>query len=146
MSQAKSQAESLMTEARTEAERRRVTAQREVDELTRQKDNIASHLAQVRQLLGGQLGAVPNVPNMDPSVGAPQAKPAIAESAPKPAPAGNPAPAAAAAPAAARPTGNGTATAQAPRPQASNGAPAPTAAAPAQKAAGKENDEDWWTE
>jgi hypothetical protein len=137
-----------MTEARTEAERRRVTAQREVDELTRQKDNIASHLAQVRQLLGGQLGAVPNVPNMDPSVGAPQAKPAIAESAPapKPAPAGNPAPAAAAAPAAARPAGNGTATVQAPRPQAGNGAPAPTAAAPAQKAAGKENDEDWWTE
>jgi len=138
-----------MTEARTEAERRRVTAQREVDELTRQKDNIASHLAQVRQLLGGQLGAVPNVPNMDPSVGAPQAKPAIAESAPAPKPAPAPAPATApataAAPAAARPTGNGTATAQAPRPQG-NGAPAPTVAAPAQKGAGKENDEDWWTE
>jgi hypothetical protein len=153
VAQAKAQAEALLTEARTDAERRRVTAQREVDELTRQKDNIGSHLAQVRQLLGGQLGG--QMPTMDPSVAAPpQPKPAIAESAPaaQAAPAGNPKPAptaaaptvAAAAPAAARQGGNGAATAQAARPAAGNGAPA---AAPAPKAEGKpENDEDWWTE
>ena len=55
VSQAKAQAESLLSEAKTDAERRRLTAQREVDELTRQKDDISSHLAQVRQLLGGHL-------------------------------------------------------------------------------------------
>ena len=42
----------LLSEAKNDAERRRLTAQREVDELTRQKDNISGHLAQVRQLLG----------------------------------------------------------------------------------------------
>jgi hypothetical protein len=46
-------------------------SQREVDELTRQKDSIASHLAQVRQLLGGQL------PSTDAGRAA-QTKPAIA--------------------------------------------------------------------
>jgi hypothetical protein len=50
------QAEQALSGAKTEAERRRITAQLEVDELTRQKDNISSHLAQVRQLLGGQPG------------------------------------------------------------------------------------------
>jgi hypothetical protein len=69
--QAKAQADQLLAETKADAERRRVAAQREVDELTRQKDSIASHLAQVRQLLGGQL------PGMD-AVQAGQTKPAIA--------------------------------------------------------------------
>ena len=53
----------------------RAAAQREVDDLTRQKDSIASHLAQVRQLFGGQL------PGMETAV---QAKPAIAAGAAPP--------------------------------------------------------------
>jgi len=58
VAEAKVQAESLMSEARTEVERSRVTAQREIEDLTRQKDNIASHLAQVRQLLGSQMSPI----------------------------------------------------------------------------------------
>jgi len=134
VSQAKAQAEALLTEAKTEAERRRVTSQREVEELTRQKDNIASHLSQVRQLLGGQLGGA--VPNMDQAVAAGQAKPAIAESAPAGSGGGmppGPAPAAAV-----RQAGNGTATAQAQRPVGNGGTGA--------KEGKPENDEDWWTE
>ena len=69
--QAKTQAEQLLAEVKADAERRRAATQREVDDLTRQKDSIASHLAQVRQLLGGQL------PGMD-AVQAAQTKPAIA--------------------------------------------------------------------
>ena len=69
--QATAQAGQLLAEVKADAERRQAAAQREVDELTRQKDSIASHLAQVRQLLGGQ------VPGMD-AVQAAQPKPAIA--------------------------------------------------------------------
>ena len=56
MSQAKAQADQLLAETKADAERRRVAAQREVDELTRQKDSIVTRLAQVRQLLGGSHG------------------------------------------------------------------------------------------
>ena len=73
--QAKTQADQLLAEVKTDAERRRAAAQREVDDLTRQKDSIASHLGQVRQLLGGQL------PGMETAV---QAKPAIAAGAAPP--------------------------------------------------------------
>src|SRR5260370_42634598 len=51
--QAKTQAEQLLNEVNADAERRRAAAHREVDDLTRQRDSIASHLAQVRQLLPG---------------------------------------------------------------------------------------------
>ncbi|HEX3513280.1 MAG TPA: cellulose-binding protein, partial [Trebonia sp.] len=91
-----------ISEAKTEAERRRLTAQREVEELTRQKDNITTHLAQVRQLLGGQLGI--QMPPMEPAVAAPPPKQAV-ESAPV-----------ASAPVS-RPAGNGTA----PRPAGPTG-------------------------
>src|SRR6202044_3768115 len=64
VSQAKSQAEQMLAETKADAERRPAPAQREVDDLTRQKDSIASHLAQVRQLLGGQL------PGMDAAMAA----------------------------------------------------------------------------
>ena len=144
-----------------------------MEELTRQKDSIATHLAQVRQLLGGQL------PGMDAAVQAPAAKPAIAaEPAGAPptqvAPAAPPTQVAPAAPASAPRNGNGGpvapttvqpaqqpaavrppghpglagATAAQQRP-ANGGAPAP-APAPARRAKqaanGKEDDEDWWTE
>ena len=115
----KAQSDQLLSETKAEAERRRVASQREVDELTRQKDNISTHLAQVRQLLGGQLGI--QMPPMEPAVAAAPVQPAIAESVP-----------AAAAPAI-RPAGNGAA--PAPRPNgAANG-----------DGKGAEP-EDWWTE
>jgi hypothetical protein len=110
-----------------------VTSQREVDELTRQKDNIASHLAQVRQLLGSQLGGA--VPGMEQAVAAAPAKPAIAESAPAGNAGGMPGPAPAGA---VRQAGNGAATAQAQRPVGNGGTGA--------KEDKPENDEDWWTE
>ena len=53
--QARTQADQLLAEVKADAERRRAAAQREADELTRQKDSIAGRLALVRQLLGGQL-------------------------------------------------------------------------------------------
>ena len=49
--QAKTQTEQLLAEANADAARRRAAVHREVDDLTTQKDSIASHLAQVRQLL-----------------------------------------------------------------------------------------------
>ena len=69
--QARTQAGQLLTEVKADSERRRAATQREVDELTRQQDSIASHLAQVRQLLVGQL------PGTD-AVQAAQPRPAIA--------------------------------------------------------------------
>jgi paraquat-inducible protein B len=51
--QAKTQAGQLLAEVNADAERRRAATRCEVDDLTRQKDSIASHLAQVRQLLPG---------------------------------------------------------------------------------------------
>jgi O-antigen/teichoic acid export membrane protein/cell division septum initiation protein DivIVA len=81
--QAKSQAEQVLTETRADAERRRAVAQREVDELIRQQDSIASDPAQIRQALGGQLpmGAAtqPTAPRAastaDPAPPAPPAPP-----------------------------------------------------------------------
>jgi hypothetical protein len=43
----------LRAEVSAEAERRRAATDREVDDLARQKDSIASDLTQVRQLLPG---------------------------------------------------------------------------------------------
>src|SRR5690606_37624098 len=65
IAEAKAQAEQLLAETKAEAERIRTAAQRQVDELTRQRDSITSHLNQLRQLLGGggpmmpPLGATP---------------------------------------------------------------------------------------
>ena len=71
VSQAKAQADQLLAEVKADAERRRAVARREVDELTRQQDSIVSHLAQMRQLLVGQL------PGTDAGQAA-QPKPAVA--------------------------------------------------------------------
>jgi hypothetical protein len=116
VAQAKAQADQLLSETKADADRRRVASQREVDELTRQKDNITTHLAQVRQLLGGQLGI--QLPPMDAAMTAPApVKPAVESPPPV-----------ASAPVS-RPAGNGTA----PRPAGANGE-------------AKDDDENWWTE
>jgi hypothetical protein len=156
VSQARAQAEQFINEAKNDAERRRVTAQREVDELTRQKDNISAHLAQVRQLLGGQFGvSIPGMEAAQASVSSAE-KPAIASqsggngNAAIAAPAGSPRPAANAGVASGSGAGNrgngtpsaaGAATTATPRPAA--GSPDAQAASPAPE---KKNDEDWWTQ
>ena len=119
-------------------------ARREVDELTRQKDSIASHLAQVRQLLGGQLPG-----GVDPAMSAAQAKPAIAAdpalSAPGAAPRNG---AGQAAPTTVQPATQVSAAptqVQAQRPAPANGGAA-TQANGKQGPSGKEDEEDWWTE
>jgi len=48
-----------MSEAKAEAERTRRAAQRQVDELVRQRDSITGHLDQLRHLLGAM--SVPGV-------------------------------------------------------------------------------------
>jgi hypothetical protein len=141
----------MLAETKADAERRRAAAQHEVDDLTRQKDSIASHLAQVRQLLGGQL------PGMDAAAQALQPKQAIAAD-PGPAPRnGN---SGGAAPTTVQPIPQAAHQAtqvsqpptQAQRPAAAAGAGATNGGAPAaaqatkQAANGKEDDEDWWTE
>jgi len=45
----------LRAEADADAEQRRATAQRDLNELTKQKDEVARHLAQMRQLVGSLL-------------------------------------------------------------------------------------------
>ena len=53
--QAKREAEQAKSEAEQYAQRYRAAAQRELDELTRRKDSIASQLAQISQLFGAQV-------------------------------------------------------------------------------------------
>ncbi|MFN0284330.1 MAG: cellulose-binding protein, partial [Kineosporiaceae bacterium] len=45
-------ADKALSEAKAEAERNRRAAQRQVDELIRQRDSITGHLDQLRHLLG----------------------------------------------------------------------------------------------
>jgi len=148
VSQAKAQAEGLLAETKADAERRRAAAQREVDDLTRQKDGIASHLAQVRQLLGGQMAGMAG---MDSAMQAAPPKPAIAADpgAPRNGNSG-------AAPTTVQPVqsaGGHQATQVSPAPTqaqrsaggpANGGAPAGTQAT--KQAANGKDDEDWWTE
>jgi F0F1-type ATP synthase membrane subunit b/b' len=157
VSQAKAQAEGLLAETKADAERRRAAAQREVDDLTRQKDSIASHLAQVRQLLGGQMAGMAG---MDAAMQAAAPKPAIAAD---PAPAGTASGAqrngnsGQVAPTTVQPVppaGGPQATQVSPAPTqvqrtaagSSNGGAATGTQATKQAPNGKEDDEDWWTE
>ena len=55
VAQAKSQAEQLLADTKAEIERHRAGAQREVNELSKQKESISTHLAQISQLLGNQM-------------------------------------------------------------------------------------------
>jgi hypothetical protein len=57
------QVDKLITEARAEADQSRRAAQREVDELMRQRDSITGHLDQLRALLGAGAGAAPQLPS-----------------------------------------------------------------------------------
>jgi hypothetical protein len=146
----------MLAETKADADRRRAAAQREVEDLTRQKDSIASHLAQVRQLLGGSL------PGMDAAAQALAPKPAIAAEPAAPAPStpasgprnGNATPPA---PTTVQPVPSSQAAAHQPtqvspaptvaqqRP-ANGGTPAAAQASAKQSANGKDDDEDWWTE
>jgi len=55
LADAKTAASRLRAETDADTERRRVTAQRELDELNKQRDEVARHLAQMRQLVGSLL-------------------------------------------------------------------------------------------
>ena len=49
--EARAEVDKLITESRVEAERTRANTQREVDDLTRQRDSITGQLGQLRELL-----------------------------------------------------------------------------------------------
>jgi cell division septum initiation protein DivIVA len=72
LGEARQHADKIMSEAKAEAERTRRAAQRQVDELVRQRDSITGHLDQLRQLLGamsapalGQAGATQQQPAVE---------------------------------------------------------------------------------
>src|SRR5262249_47492258 len=70
------QADQLLADTRSEIERHRAAAQREVDELSKQKESISTHLAQISQLLGTQMPGLADALK-------PPARPAVAAAAPK---------------------------------------------------------------
>jgi hypothetical protein len=53
--QAKAQGDQVLTDTRNEMERLQAAAQRELGELTKQKESISSYLTQIRQFLSTQL-------------------------------------------------------------------------------------------
>jgi hypothetical protein len=57
VARAKAHADQLVADTKTELERDRTAAQREVDELSRQKDAITTSLEQLRRVLSGQAPA-----------------------------------------------------------------------------------------
>ena len=66
MTEAKTQAETMVSEAKAQVNREQTAARRELAELTRQRDTITGHLTQLRSLLGSM--AVPGVES-PPAVG-----------------------------------------------------------------------------
>lgn len=66
VSDARSEAEQLLFEARTHAEVTKQTAEREVSDLTRQRDTVTAQLNQLREMLSGLAGAVPVPPAVTP--------------------------------------------------------------------------------
>ena len=84
VAQAKAQADQLTADAKNEMERHRTAAQREVDDLTRQKESISSHLAQISQLLGTQM------PGLSEALKPQQGRQAVGQPAPPKAVAGPP--------------------------------------------------------
>jgi ElaB/YqjD/DUF883 family membrane-anchored ribosome-binding protein len=60
IAEARAHADKMLSEAKSEAERNRRAAQRQVDELIRQRDSITGHLDQLRHLLGSM-----SVPGLD---------------------------------------------------------------------------------
>ena len=63
---ARSEAEQHLFEARTHAEVTKQTAEREVSDLTRQRDTVTAQLNQLREMLSGLAGAVPATPKAEP--------------------------------------------------------------------------------
>ena len=55
IAEARAHADKVLSEAKSEADRNRRAAQRQVDELVRQRDNITGHLDQLRSLLGATM-------------------------------------------------------------------------------------------
>jgi hypothetical protein len=110
----------------------RNNAQRQVDELNKQKESVGAHLAQISQLLGGTMPGLADVLKASP-----QPQPAVA-----PAPAPAPARAVTAGPAEAEPV---PAAAAAP---ARHSAPpaAPEAAKASANGKPGEGEDEWWTE
>jgi hypothetical protein len=128
-----------LADTKNEIERHRASAQHEVDDLSRQKESISSHLAQISQLLGTQMPGLADALKPQQSrhaVGAPAPK-AVAPPAQAPAPAREerqPVPAQAQA----QPQ-------QAPAPTGGQ-APAGAQKQPVSAKAAKGNDDEWWTE
>ena len=77
VAQAKAQADQLLADTKSEADRVRTAAQRHVDELNKQKESVAAHLAQISQLLGGQMPGLADALTNRP------AAPAVQQAAPK---------------------------------------------------------------
>jgi hypothetical protein len=122
-----------MADTKSEIDRHRAAAQHEVDDLSRQKESISTHLAQISQLLGTQM------PGLSDALKAPQqTRHAVAAPAPKAVAAPAPAPA----PAREEPRPS------VPQQQAPPGGQAPAGAQkqPVSAKAAKANDEEWWTE
>ena len=63
VAQAEEQADQLLTGTKDEIERLQAAAQRELGELTRQKESISSYLVQIRQLLSTQLSPTGEPPS-----------------------------------------------------------------------------------
>jgi cell division septum initiation protein DivIVA len=57
LAEARQHADKVMSDAKAEAERTRRAAQRQVDDLIRQRDSITGHLDQLRHLLGAFAGS-----------------------------------------------------------------------------------------
>ena len=73
VAEARAHSEKLLSEAKSEAERHRRAAQRQVDDLVRQRDSIAGHLDQLRALLGASLPSGAAASGIDRAPAAPAA-------------------------------------------------------------------------
>jgi hypothetical protein len=119
-----------MADTKNEIDRYRAGAQREVDDLTRQKESISTHLAQISQLLGTQM------PGLSEALKPQQTRHAVSAPAPK----------AVAAPQPGREEPRQAAPAQqAPAPTGGQ-SPAGAQKQPVSAKAAKGNDDEWWTE
>ena len=157
LAQAKSQADQLLADTKAEAERHRSSAQRHVDDLNKQKESVAAHLAQISQLLGNQMSGLGAA--MQPAAPAVAGSPAKAVTAApqanggsQAAPPAPPAPAApprqGGAPAGQAPAGGQNTGGQNPGGRSggqAGGAPGPKQTVNAKSAKAGDN-EDWWVE
>jgi hypothetical protein len=82
IAEARAHADKVLSEAKGEAERNRRAAQRQVDELIRQRDSITGHLDQLRNLLSGTmpvgLDKLASAAKLDPADGDPSIETAAA--------------------------------------------------------------------